>query len=94
MAETQQVSYASRSLSQPERKYCATRREMLALVWTTRHFQPFLYDRDREEEKVLRVVLRRNIPGVLRVEEEVEPRRSSFVGVAARIQKPAKSNSR
>ncbi|KRZ50459.1 Retrovirus-related Pol polyprotein from transposon 17.6 [Trichinella nativa] len=39
------VAYASRSLSQPERKYCATRREMLALAWATRHFRPYLYGR-------------------------------------------------
>ncbi|KRZ82402.1 Retrovirus-related Pol polyprotein from transposon [Trichinella sp. T8] len=126
------VADASRSLLQPERKYCATRREMLALVWATRHFRPYLYGRkitartdhnalrwlrnfgepegqewlekrdwpqepppgsqmfrslwsqrdrltlrdgilclaweatDREEEKVLQVVPRRNIPEVLR----------------------------
>ncbi|KRZ76144.1 Retrovirus-related Pol polyprotein from transposon [Trichinella papuae] len=39
------IAYASRSLSQPERKYCATRREMLVLVWATRHFRPYLYGR-------------------------------------------------
>ena len=27
------ISYASRSLTKPEKKYCATRKEMLALVW-------------------------------------------------------------
>ena len=39
------VAYASRVLSRTEKKYCATRREMLALVWATRHFWPYLYGR-------------------------------------------------
>ena len=37
------VSYASRVLSRSERKYCATRREMLALVWAVHIFRPYLY---------------------------------------------------
>ena len=35
------IAYASQVLSKSERKYCATRREMLALVWATHHFRPY-----------------------------------------------------
>ena len=37
------VAYYSRSLSSPERNYCATRRELLAVVDAIRHFHHFLY---------------------------------------------------
>ncbi|KAL5484351.1 hypothetical protein EMCRGX_G020827 [Ephydatia muelleri] len=37
------VSYASRVLSRSERKYCATHREMLALVWAVHIFRLYLY---------------------------------------------------
>ena len=40
-----EVAYASRSLSRTEKQYCATRRELLALVWASRHFRLYLYGR-------------------------------------------------
>ena len=40
--EEKVVAYASKTLTRTERKYCATRREMLALVWATHHFRPYL----------------------------------------------------
>ena len=39
------IAFASKSLCKAERKYCATRREMLALVWAIKHFRPYLYGR-------------------------------------------------
>ena len=37
------VAYASRTLTKVERKYCATRREMLALVWGIHQDRPYVY---------------------------------------------------
>eukprot|EP00731_Ephydatia_muelleri_P023738 Em0016g9a len=39
------ISYASRSLTKPEKKYCATRKEMLALMWAVGQFRPYLLGR-------------------------------------------------
>ncbi|KRX69615.1 Retrovirus-related Pol polyprotein from transposon [Trichinella sp. T6] len=39
------AAFASCTLSKSERKYCATRREMLALVWELKQFRCFLYGR-------------------------------------------------
>eukprot|EP00731_Ephydatia_muelleri_P034670 Em0071g11a len=39
------VAYASRALTKPERRYCTTRQEMLALVWAAQHFRAYLYGR-------------------------------------------------
>jgi len=36
------VAYASRLLTKPERRYCVTRRELLAVVTFTKHFRPYL----------------------------------------------------
>ena len=39
------IAYASRSLSKPERRYCVTRRELLAVVHFVKHFKQFLLGR-------------------------------------------------
>ena len=36
------IAYASRLLSKSERRYCVTRRELLAVVFFTNHFRPYL----------------------------------------------------
>ena len=39
------VAYASRVLTKPERWYCVTQRELLAVVTFTHHFRPYLLGR-------------------------------------------------
>ena len=39
------IAYASRVLSKPERNYCVTRRELLAVVYFTDHFRQYLLGR-------------------------------------------------
>ena len=37
------IAYASRVLTKPERHYCVTRRELLAVVTFVQHFRPYTY---------------------------------------------------
>ena len=43
--EEKVVAYYSRAMSRPERQYCVTRRELLAVVRSVQHFHPYLYGR-------------------------------------------------
>ena len=40
------IAYYSRALSKPERNYCVTRKELLALLSAVGHFHPYLYGRE------------------------------------------------
>ena len=39
------IAYGSRVLSKAERRYCVTRRELLAVVYFLQHFRPYLLGR-------------------------------------------------
>ena len=39
------IAYFSKTLSPPERNYCVTRRELLAVIKAVGHFKPYLYGR-------------------------------------------------
>ena len=40
------IAYFSKVLSKPERNYCVTRRELLAVVSSIKHFHHYLYGKD------------------------------------------------
>jgi hypothetical protein len=37
------IAFASRTLTKPERRYCITRKELLAVVFFVKHFKHYLY---------------------------------------------------
>ncbi|GBP23651.1 Retrovirus-related Pol polyprotein from transposon 17.6 [Eumeta japonica] len=39
------ISYASRTLSETERRYNTTEKELLAVLWACQHFRPYIYGR-------------------------------------------------
>ena len=49
------VAYYSKTFSPPQRNYCVTRRELLAVVMAVNHFRPYLYGQEfrliRQEEQ-------------------------------------------
>src|SRR6267154_942659 len=49
--EERVIAYASRTLSQPEKNYCVTRRELLAIVYFTKQFRSYLLGRDFRSEE-------------------------------------------
>ena len=44
--EERVLGYASRSLNVHEKRYCTTRKELLAVVWFMRYFRPYLYGQE------------------------------------------------
>src|SRR3989441_7543559 len=44
--EERVIAYASRTLSRPEKNYCVTRRELLAIVYFVKQFRSYLLGRE------------------------------------------------
>jgi len=60
------ISYASKSLSKAERRYCTTRKEMLAIVYFTKYFRHYLLGRRfilRSDHAALGFIQRSQVEG-------------------------------
>ena len=44
--EERAIAYYSKTFSLPQRNYCVTRRELLAVVMAVNHFRPYLYGKN------------------------------------------------
>ena len=63
--EKRVIGYYSKTLTPPERTYCVTRRELLAVVKGVKHFRPYLYGQEfnlRTDHAFLMWLCRRKEP--------------------------------
>ena len=71
---TKIICYASKSLSEPEKRYCQTEREALALVWAVERFHFYLYGKQFElitDHKPLEVIFGPHFRPCARIERWV-----------------------
>lgn len=86
------ISYASKSLSDAEKRYCQTEKEALALVWATERFHFYLYGRSFElitDHKPLEIIFGPKSKPCARIERWVMRLQSYKAKV---IYRPGKSN--
>lgn len=86
------ISYASKSLSETEKRYCQTEKEALALVWAVERFHFYLFGRTFElitDHKALEVIFSPNSKPCARIERWVLRLQSYKFKV---IYKPGKNN--
>lgn len=86
------ISYASKSLSDTEKRYCQTEKEALALVWAVERFHFYLFGRTFElitDHKALEVIFSPNSKPCARIERWVLRLQSYKFKV---IYKPGKNN--
>lgn len=91
-AEPRVISYASKSLSDTEKRYCQTEKEALALVWAVERFHFYLFGRTFElitDHKALEVIFSSNGKPCARIERWVLRLQSYKFKV---IYKPGKNN--